>query len=99
MSKTFRQREEKIADLEWQLNQLREEQAKFLALSDAERLAIELHDTLCHSNHIDQCDWGYDNSSAKAKYFGKAKSLIEICNSNSMPIVEAIRLLNIAVGP
>lgn len=53
-------------------------------LSENQRMAILLHENLCHSNHTDQCWWGYEMDGIEhdwtgwthKKYLEKADKLI-----------------------
>jgi len=98
VTKTFAQREEKIAGLEWELQQLRDAQAKYLALPEVDRVAEDLHSMLCHSNHTDACDWDYGNGSARTRYFGKANRLLDSCKTHNISTADAINILKIAIS-
>lgn len=52
-----------------------------------ECLALALHETLCHWNHVDGCGWQYENDWTKwahERYAKKAKELLKICDFETL---------------
>lgn len=60
MSDEKKKIEQDIFDAEFKLARARAAQAAFDQLTAAQRLAIELHDFLCHSEHAETCGWFYE---------------------------------------
>lgn len=60
-------------------NRLQEEYDSLLP--ENQRMAILLHDKLCHSNHTDQCGWYYEIDGIKHDWTGYAhKTYLEKAN-------------------
>lgn len=53
-------RTQKIKRLREEIESLEMEEQEEMKLSPVQRMAIELHRYLCHSNHIDECGWDYE---------------------------------------
>lgn len=56
------------------------EEAARAALTDDKRLAVELHEFLCHWNHTDGCSWGYEKEwtgYAHKQYLEKAQNVLK----------------------
>ncbi len=66
--------DQKIADLEAELLEVREAKEAFGALSDDRQLAISLHEILCHWNHTDGCSWHYEMDNGKHRWDNQAHS-------------------------
>lgn len=78
---------QRIAELKAELEQL-EATEKVLATMDPEhRIAIKLHEMLCHHNHVDGCGWEYESQNglpnwdghAHARYLSKASHVKSFC--------------------
>lgn len=77
---------------------IRDEYIKLLPKN--KRLAIYLHDKLCHSNHTDMCSWYYEikgleddwTSWTHDRYLSKANKALDVCENDEiiMNLVEAI---------
>ena len=76
LKEQIKQKEAELAELKLRIEQ---EQA----LSDDEKLAIQLHSILCKWNHVDGCSWEYEinknvhnwNGNAHSEYLRKAAKL------------------------
>lgn len=96
MSKDF---DSKIARLERQIAQLREEKAQAERMSPERKLATALHDLMCHYNHTDGCDWYYSknfDSHAHGVYLEKARKMIRWCDEVGISPVLAQTVLEVA---
>lgn len=51
------------ANLSQRIDQLKDQQRRYIAASDEVKLSIILHDAFCHWNHTDGCGWHYENES------------------------------------
>lgn len=68
-----------------------------------QKLAIELHSLRCHSNHTDQCGWGYEISedghdwsrSTHIRYYEDAERLAEEFKRYSVNLKDATLILRI----
>lgn len=63
-----------------ELEAVRAEQMKRAAMSEDQRLAVELHEFLCHWNHTDGCSWGYEKDwtgYAHKQYLEKAQTVLK----------------------
>jgi hypothetical protein len=93
----------KIADLKKQIEKLQAEQAAFEEMSDEERLAVSLHDLMCHYNHSDGCGWFYEvkngvhnwGGQSHQPYFSKARMVTKFCNIHKLTTDSAIELLKL----
>lgn len=59
MEQNITQLEKEIARLQTELDKAKDKKAKLSGLSEAELLAITMHDCMCHHNHTDGCGWYY----------------------------------------
>lgn len=78
--KTEAQVQAEIDALDEELKSIRAEMAKRAAMPEDQRLAIELHEFLCHWNHTDGCSWGYEKEwtgYAHAQYLEKAQDALK----------------------
>ena len=66
--------DKKIAELQKEINELKAQKVALAELTDEKKLAIVLHDVLCHSNHTDGCDWFYFENKGIHKWEGYAQS-------------------------
>jgi len=82
--------DEKISDLEKELNSLKEQkekEEKAIKLSKLSSNTIELaeliHEKLCHWNHTDGCGWYYEKwddlnlGYSKKEYYKKAEAILK----------------------
>lgn len=78
---------DKIRKLEEELKKLKEEQREYENLDPSCKVAEELHSALCHSNHVDQCDWHYGNwknpTHAHREYLKIAKECLKITDKDT----------------
>ena len=94
---------DKIAQLKAEIEKLQAEQDAFDRQTPEEKLAITLHELLCHANHTDGCGWFYDikdgihnwNSDGHARYMHKACCVITSCRKNGVSSDFAINLLKL----
>lgn len=96
---------DRIARLRAEADQLEAQDKAFSALKDNEKLAIQLHGMLCHSNHIDGCGWDYEmltgniddwSGGAHGRYLGKANNIINACDHrdiNPRSILAMVKIL------
>lgn len=76
--------DKKIKTLKTELDSLEAESVALNSLSRVERLAIHLHEKMCHYNHADGCSWHYEiykgihdfTRPAHVRYYDKARDLI-----------------------
>lgn len=83
--------------------QLAEEEAKltkFTQMTEAQRLATEIHDRTCHLEHTEMCGWFYetgwtekDHAWTHERYLEKAERLLQIATYD-----EVIEITNILRG-
>lgn len=94
----------KIAELQKQINALKLEDAALKAMMGPEhKIAVQLHDTLCHHNHSDGCGWFYEVSdgihnwygSTHERYLTKARVLHNFCNTRHITADTVVELLRI----
>ena len=96
--------DQKIAELEAELQEVRKEKEAFVALSNDRQLAILLHEILCHWNHTDGCSWHYEmdkgkhrwDNQAHSSYLKKAQAIIK--QAGDMSIKDMITLFKIMEG-
>jgi hypothetical protein len=63
-----------------ELEAVRAEAAKRAVMPEDQRLAVELHAFLCHSNHTDGCGWGWEKDwtgYAHKRYLEKARNVLK----------------------
>ena len=92
---------ERIKELRKEADRLEAADREFDALSEIEKLAITLHDMLCHWNHIDGCSWTYESTKgrhdwtghAHSAYMQKAIIVKAICDRNHISVDAAIEIL------
>jgi hypothetical protein len=95
--------DEKISKLKQELADLEEKKLAFDELPKAKKLAILLHNTQCHSSHIDQCGWLYEETSDNGRtwvgsthrrYLEKAEGILTMLHNVSfsviMRVIEAV---------
>lgn len=74
--------DQKIADLQKDIDHLQSERQKLEGLSLIQRITEILHQHVCHSNHTDGCDWYYGSwekpSYAHTKYTAKAIIILKL---------------------
>jgi hypothetical protein len=99
-----------IAVREQELKELRETKtnmAKDVESNSYEgQLAIFLHDNLCHHNHADGCDWGYNikngvhswNSFAHQRYWNAAVNIINRAASHGRSTKDTVRDVTDMIG-
>ena len=89
--KCKKQYKEHLASLELE----REEHIK---KSDLHKIAELLHDIMCKSNHIDQCDWDYGDwlnpKFAQKQYLERAQELIKLWNEPEDKVYARLLLIN-----
>lgn len=99
----------KIEELRKQIEKLEEEERIELELlssmTEEQRLAVELHNTLCTHNHIDACGWEYEvsngkhdwaNGGAHSRWLGKATKMVHLCKNHNIDIDVACKIIKIA---
>jgi hypothetical protein len=59
---------ERIEQLQRELDQAGNEQQKFAALSREKRVAALIHEKQCHLNHTDGCSWFYHDNTNPASW-------------------------------
>ena len=99
---------DRIKELEEEIKKLQEADAKFLALTPEQQLAITLHKMLCHHNHVDGCGWEYEynsqtkstewNGHAHSRYLSKAQKISRACERLNIKVEDAIGLIELANG-
>ena len=90
----------RIAEINSELLELKEQKRQIAKLKDDQRLAIELHGILCHWNHTDGCGWEYEindgihqwDHASHAPYLEKARKLIKFGKKHSMKISDLIKV-------
>jgi hypothetical protein len=103
---------ETIARLRAEADQLEAADREFAELPEDHKLAITLHNMLCHANHIDGCGWAYEylesprgwtgkaavdwNGYAHSRYLTKARLVQTCCHKNNISVDTAIEIMNIA---
>jgi hypothetical protein len=103
---------ETIARLRSEADALEAADKVFSELPEDERLAITLHDLLCHSNHVDACGWEYEylekprgwegpsvpdwKGHAHSRYLIKARRVQTCCRENHVSVDGAIAIMKIA---
>ncbi len=102
----------KIKDLNDKIEQMRKELEELEAAQKEEerltpvyKLAIALHENLCHANHTDGCGWYYEfknkrhdwDGNSHSWYLEKAVKLKEELHKNQIDLQQAIRTLEIMV--
>lgn len=59
------------------------------ALTEEQRLAIDLHELLCTANHVDQCGWDYEHgdrmwdNGTHALYLERAKGTLAVVDAET----------------
>lgn len=77
--KTEDQLVSEIAELDAELARVRAEMEKRAAMPEDQRLAVEIHESMCHQNHTDGCSWGYEkdwSGYTHKRYLAKAKNVL-----------------------
>jgi hypothetical protein len=85
----------KIAELNAELAKAQAKAEAFDILTPPQRLATELHNKLCHSNHTDGCTWFYREQDwtefGHKKYLEKAENILEATDlPTALKIIEFI---------
>lgn len=83
---------ERIKKLREEADRLEAADNAFNSLSAEYKLAIALHDNLCHWNHADGCSWHYEITggihdfcgTAHSDYLQKATTIVEFCKSKDI---------------
>jgi len=91
LDKDIREAQARLAGLE---KEKVEREAKEAPLTDAQRLAVHLHETFCHHNHTDMCGWYYDDVtnprtwtntySAHKYYLEKADAALKVADAETI---------------
>jgi hypothetical protein len=103
---------ETIARLRAEADALEAADKAFAELPEEHRLAITLHEMLCHHNHVDGCSWEYEylekprgwvgpaatnwDGHAHSRYLSKARLVLACCNRNKISADAAIEIMKIA---
>jgi hypothetical protein len=95
--------EQKILEKENEIALLKEQLKHEQALSDDEKLAIQLHGMLCTWNHVDGCSWEYEiknnthdwNGHAHCEYLKKAVKLKNKMHKDGLSVSDGIRIFKI----
>jgi len=84
--------DEKIKELEKEIEELKEQKRWFNGLPQAQKIAELLHEKQCHWNHTDGCGWYYENwhnpGYARKEYLKKAEAMLK-----EMPYNEVLRVI------
>lgn len=102
---------ETIARLRAEADQLEAADKAFAELPEDQRLAITLHELLCHWNHTDGCSWEYEylakpqgwvgksapdwNGHAHSRYLAKARTMLTCCKNAGITADVAVNILKI----
>lgn len=94
--------DEKIAATRAELRQLETRKTNRSQLTDAERLAIEIHSLLCHHDHGQDCSWLYEIDSndihdwqrpAHRDALAKAMCVLNVTHeAKAMEIIRALKV-------
>lgn len=93
--------DKKITELENEIEKLKEEikNTKKLHTDEIYELAEKLHEIFCTHNHIDMCDWHYDNGSwtsfSRREWLGKAYNIHIILKEKNIDLNDVIHISNI----
>jgi len=63
--------------------------------TEVQKLAEDLHDTMCTWNHIDGCGWWYEDwsGSTHAKYLERAEKIMKLLpNTSTYDIIEVLKI-------
>lgn len=80
--------DQELVKLENQRREIEAARRAFAELKPDQQLAIALHKTLCHSNHIDGCGWEYEmvkggahdwNQQTHKLYLKAAQDSLQLC--------------------
>ena len=93
----------KIAELRAEADKLEAADKAFRELAPEYRLAITLHEMMCHHNHIDGCGWEYESTCGKpdwfgyahSTYLGKARNLFTFCCNHNIGVDDAVEMLKL----
>lgn len=80
-----------------ELEAVRAEAAKRSAMPEDQRLAVELHEFLCHQNHTDGCSWGYEKDwtgYAHERFLEKAQKALKVSGMDFHTISAVIAAIN-----
>lgn len=95
---------EEIERLRAEADRLERLDREFAALPEEYRLAITLHEMMCHHNHVDGCSWEYEgsqgrvdwNGHAHSRYLQKALVIKGFCQRAGIATDKAVEILKIA---
>lgn len=92
------QAQERINKLREQLAVEEAKLATFNQLTEAQRLATEIHQRTCHLDHMERCGWDYDNwtdparGRTRQRYLEKAEKALQVATYDKIvEIIEIIR--------
>lgn len=90
--------QEKIDQLRAQLAAEEAKLTQFNQLTEAQRLATEIHQRTCHLDHIERCGWDYENwnnavrNYTRERYLEKAEKALQVATYDKIvEIIEIIR--------
>ena len=90
-------------ELQTKIKELKEAKKILDESAPEHKLAILLHDHLCHWNHTDGCDWHYDihkgvhkwSGHAHQMYLTKARNIVRRCEAEGFDIARVELLAKI----
>jgi hypothetical protein len=97
----MRDLDKEILALQKQIDALEVEKKVLCELTPEKLLAVNLHDTLCHFNHVDGCGWDYEfkgkahdwKGHVHARYLEKSHKLLRRCIDLDITPTAAISLV------